>query len=90
MVSKWFLLSFQVCEWTLIITLSFIQVGKTKVFLRAGQMAELDARRTEVLSRAAQIIQRRMLTYIAHKQFIETRKGSIVMQSFCRGETLTT
>ncbi|XP_076890780.1 myosin-11-like [Bidens hawaiensis] len=61
------------------------QVGKTKVFLRAGQMAELDARRTEVLSRAAQIIQRRMLTYIAHKRFIETRKGSIVMQSFCRG-----
>ncbi|KAI3762096.1 hypothetical protein L1987_52519 [Smallanthus sonchifolius] len=61
------------------------QVGKTKVFLRAGQMAELDARRTEVLSTAAQIIQRRMRTHIAHKQFIETRKGSIVLQSFCRG-----
>ncbi|KAI7742851.1 hypothetical protein M8C21_027864, partial [Ambrosia artemisiifolia] len=61
------------------------QVGKTKVFLRAGQMAELDARRTEVLSNAAQIIQRRILTHIAHKQFIDTRKGSIVLQSFCRG-----
>ncbi|KAJ0499977.1 putative myosin ATPase [Helianthus annuus] len=61
------------------------QVGKTKVFLRAGQMAELDARRTEVLSSAAQIIQRRMRTYIAHKQFIDTRKSSVVLQSFCRG-----
>ncbi|GJV21300.1 myosin-11 isoform X1 [Tanacetum coccineum] len=61
------------------------QIGKTKVFLRAGQMAELDARRTEVLSSAAQTIQRRIRTHIAHKQFIETRKASVVIQSFCRG-----
>ncbi|XP_020598865.1 myosin-17-like, partial [Phalaenopsis equestris] len=27
------------------------QIGKSKVFLRAGQMAELDARRAEVLGR---------------------------------------
>ncbi|CAH1446365.1 unnamed protein product [Lactuca virosa] len=60
------------------------QIGKTKVFLRAGQMAELDARRTEVLSSAAQIIQRRIRTHIAHKQFIEIRKSSVVIQSFCR------
>ncbi|CAI0436865.1 unnamed protein product [Linum tenue] len=39
------------------------QVGKTKVFLRAGQMAELDARRTEVLGRSATFIQRKFLTY---------------------------
>ncbi|KAL8470847.1 hypothetical protein ACS0TY_033426 [Phlomoides rotata] len=35
------------------------QIGKTKVFLRAGQMAELDARRSEVLGRSASIIQRK-------------------------------
>ncbi|GMN48941.1 hypothetical protein TIFTF001_018110 [Ficus carica] len=29
------------------------QIGKTKVFLRAGQMAELDARRTEILGNSA-------------------------------------
>ncbi|GFS43834.1 myosin family protein with Dil [Actinidia rufa] len=34
------------------------QIGKTKVFLRAGQMAELDARRAEVLGNAAKRIQR--------------------------------
>lgn len=58
------------------------------MFLRAGQMAELDARRTEVLSSAAQIIQRRIRTHIAHKQFIEIRKSSVVIQSFCRSEPL--
>lgn len=51
-------------------------------------MAELDARRTEVLSSAAQIIQRRIRTHIAHKQFIEIRKSSVVIQSFCRSEPL--
>ncbi|KAL4591086.1 hypothetical protein LXL04_004035 [Taraxacum kok-saghyz] len=54
------------------------------VTLRAGQMAELDARRTEVLSRAAQIIQRRIITHIAHKLFIEIRKSSVVIQSYFR------
>ncbi|XP_077248114.1 myosin-11-like [Tasmannia lanceolata] len=61
------------------------QIGKTKVFLRAGQMAELDARRAEVLSNAAKTIQRRIRTYIARKQFIALRKASIHLQSLCRG-----
>ncbi|XP_042054026.1 myosin-11-like [Salvia splendens] len=61
------------------------QVGKTKVFLRAGQMAELDARRTEVLSSAAIIIQQRRRTHIARKRFIAVREASIRLQSFCRG-----
>ena len=39
-----------------------LQIGKTKMFLRAGQMAELDARRAEVLSNAAKTIQRRIRT----------------------------
>ncbi|KAG6434219.1 hypothetical protein SASPL_105842 [Salvia splendens] len=61
------------------------QVGKTKIFLRAGQMAELDARRTEVLSSAAKIIQQRRRTHIARKQFMATIDASIQLQSFCRG-----
>ncbi|KAJ1416832.1 P-loop containing nucleoside triphosphate hydrolase [Sesbania bispinosa] len=36
------------------------QIGKTKVFLRAGQMAELDTRRSEVLGKSASIIQRKI------------------------------
>lgn len=61
------------------------QVGKTKVFLRAGQMAELDARRAEVLGNAARTIQRQIRTYIARKEFISLRKAAIQMQSYWRG-----
>ncbi|WJZ97742.1 hypothetical protein VitviT2T_016323 [Vitis vinifera] len=62
------------------------QVGKTKVFLRAGQMAELDARRAEVLGNAARIIQRQIRTYIARKEFMALRKAAIQLQSQWRGK----
>ncbi|XP_062143843.1 myosin-11 [Alnus glutinosa] len=65
--------------------LTGFQIGKTKVFLRAGQMAELDAWRAEVLSSAAKTIQRRIRTHIARKQFIALRKATIIVQSICRG-----
>ncbi|XP_058085989.1 myosin-11 [Magnolia sinica] len=61
------------------------QIGKTKVFLRAGQMAELDARRAEVLNNAAKTIQGLIRTHIARKQFIALRKATIHVQSIWRG-----
>lgn len=63
-----------------------LQIGITKVFLRAGQMAELDARRAEVLANAAKAIQRRIRTHIARKHFIALREASIFVQALCRGE----
>jgi myosin heavy subunit len=48
-------------------------------------MAELDARRAEVLSSAAKTIQRRIRTHIARKQFIALRKATIIVQSIWRG-----
>ncbi|KAK6775411.1 hypothetical protein RDI58_026412 [Solanum bulbocastanum] len=62
------------------------QIGKTKVFLRAGQMAELDARRAEVLNNAAKVLQRRIRTHIARNQFLALRKAAISLQSLCRGK----
>ncbi|KAL5822430.1 hypothetical protein ACOSQ4_020330 [Xanthoceras sorbifolium] len=62
------------------------QIGKTKVFLRAGQMAELDARRAEVLGNAARTIQRQSRTYIARKEFISLRNAAVLLQSYLRGE----
>ncbi|KAL6954316.1 hypothetical protein U1Q18_043179 [Sarracenia purpurea var. burkii] len=62
------------------------QIGKTKVFLRAGQMAELDARRTEVLANAARRIQRQIQTYLARKEFITLRGATIHMQKFWRAQ----
>lgn len=61
------------------------QVGKAKIFLRAGQMAELDARRAEVLGNAARAIQRQFRTCIARKKFRSIRNAAIVLQSFLRG-----
>ncbi|KAG5408788.1 hypothetical protein IGI04_005107 [Brassica rapa subsp. trilocularis] len=62
------------------------ELGKTKVFLRAGQMAELDARRAEVLGNAARRIQRQSRTFIARKEFRALRGAAIVLQSNVRGK----
>ncbi|PON86367.1 Myosin [Trema orientale] len=62
------------------------QIGKTKVFLRAGQMAELDARRTEVLANAARRIQRQIRTYLTRKEFISLRRATINMQKYWRAQ----
>ena len=48
-------------------------------------MAELDARRAEVLGRAARIIQRQIRTYIARKEFLMLRKAAIHLQARWRG-----
>ncbi|KAL6343063.1 hypothetical protein AAG906_017875 [Vitis piasezkii] len=60
------------------------QIGKTKVFLRAGQMAELDARRNEVLGRSASIIQRKVRSYLTRKSFVLLRQSAIQIQASCR------
>uniref|UniRef100_A0AB38Z7G9 TRAFAC class myosin-kinesin ATPase2 n=1 Tax=Paeonia suffruticosa TaxID=45171 RepID=A0AB38Z7G9_PAESU len=60
------------------------QIGKTKVFLRAGQMAELDARRTEILANAARRIQRQIRTYLTRKEYIAQRRAIIHMQKHWR------
>ncbi|CAO1945207.1 unnamed protein product [Urochloa humidicola] len=60
------------------------QIGRTKVFLRAGQMAELDARRTEMRNNAARGVQSQYRTHIAREQFLVLRDASICLQSFVR------
>ncbi|KAK8463508.1 hypothetical protein SEVIR_1G372100v4 [Setaria viridis] len=62
------------------------QIGKTKVFLRAGQMAELDARRNEVLGHSASLIQRKVRSFLAQKSFIALRRSALQIQTVCRGE----
>uniref|UniRef100_A0A161ZJJ0 Myosin motor domain-containing protein n=1 Tax=Daucus carota subsp. sativus TaxID=79200 RepID=A0A161ZJJ0_DAUCS len=60
------------------------QVGKTKVFLRAGQMAELDAHLTELLGKSAIIIQSKFRSYHAHRDFTRLRFCVIPFQTYCR------
>nr|GEY11977.1 IQ motif, EF-hand binding site [Tanacetum cinerariifolium] len=62
------------------------QIGKTKVFLRAGQMAELDAYRTEILGRSATKIRAKYLSHSANKKFILLRKSTMPIQTIVRGQ----
>ncbi|XP_017700885.2 myosin-6-like isoform X2 [Phoenix dactylifera] len=62
------------------------QIGKMKVFLRAGQMAELDALRNAMLGRSASKIQRKVRSYLARRSFILLQKSAIQLQAVCRGQ----
>ncbi|GAU25942.1 hypothetical protein TSUD_16800, partial [Trifolium subterraneum] len=62
------------------------QVGKTKVFLRAGQMAELDACRAEVLGRSAIVIQKKARTFICEKKYKLLRFSATIVQTAVRGQ----
>ncbi|QCD96119.1 DNA topoisomerase III [Vigna unguiculata] len=62
------------------------QMGKSKVFLRAGQMAEMDARRAEVLAKAAKLIQRQIRTHLTRKEFTTLRKATIYIQKMWRAK----
>ncbi|KAJ3701876.1 hypothetical protein LUZ61_005581 [Rhynchospora tenuis] len=48
-------------------------------------MADIDARRIEVLGKAARTFQRRIHAHIARKQFLLLKKSAIDIQSLCRG-----
>ncbi|CAK7327357.1 unnamed protein product [Dovyalis caffra] len=69
------------------VNLQGYQIGKTKVFLRAGQMAELDAHRSEVLGRSASIIQRKKYSrmYLASKAYNNLCFSAVSIQSGMRG-----
>lgn len=63
-----------------------MQIGKSKVFLRAGQMADLDALRSKILGKSASIIQFKIKSCIVRKKYVSVRKASIRIQSFWRGK----
>ncbi|KAB5568287.1 hypothetical protein DKX38_002080 [Salix brachista] len=63
-----------------------LQMGKTKLFLRAEQMAELDAKKARLLRNSARVIQRQIRTYTTRKDYIISRKSSIHIQSHWRGK----
>ena len=63
----------------------WIQLGQTKVFLRSGQMAELDAKRAEMLNDAARKIQRQVRTFLARRHLILMRRAVVTIQKYWRG-----
>ncbi|KAL3620616.1 hypothetical protein CASFOL_035528 [Castilleja foliolosa] len=61
------------------------EIGKTKVFLRAGQMADLDACRALKHGDAAKKIQTKIRSYFARKDYVVMHNSALFMQSACRG-----
>ncbi|KAF3521624.1 hypothetical protein F2Q69_00049395 [Brassica cretica] len=70
------------CKWILEKKgLTGYQIGKSKVFLRAGQMAELDAHRTRVLGEAARMIQGKVRTRLTRERYVLMRRASVQIQA---------
>ena len=67
-----------------------LQLGKNKVFLRAGQIAVLDSRRAEVLDNSAKVIQCYFRMFLARRNYLNVIRVSLVLQAFCRGMTIIT
>ncbi|EOA23412.1 hypothetical protein CARUB_v10016593mg [Capsella rubella] len=74
------------CKWILEKKgLTGYQIGKNKVFLRAGQMAELDAHRIRVLGESARMIQGQVRTRLTRERFVLMRRASVHIQANWRG-----
>lgn len=75
-----------ICSAELSVIWLLLQIGKTQIFLRAGQMAELDAQRAFLLSSSATVIQKHTKTHFSRKKYIALQKSSVFLQSICRGQ----
>ncbi|MCO5603333.1 hypothetical protein L7F22_057483 [Adiantum nelumboides] len=61
------------------------QLGTTKVFLKVGEMAKLNALRAENLNRSVRVIQRKFRSYLGRKTFITMRLAAVIIQAHWRG-----
>lgn len=61
------------------------QLGVTKVFLKVGEIAKLDAQRAEALNRAIYIIQRNYRSFMRRKTFLAMRRATLCIQAHWRG-----
>ena len=61
------------------------QFGKTKIFLRAGIVADLEKLRAETVHAAATALQKRVRGLLARKHYVHIRSATLTIQSFARG-----
>ena len=61
------------------------QFGKSRVFLRAGRMAELERKRMELQNRSATLIQAHAKSWLAREKFRETVASVLSIQGNWRG-----
>ncbi|XWS36398.1 hypothetical protein CRYUN_Cryun20dG0082200 [Craigia yunnanensis] len=75
------------CKWIMEkMGLSMYQMGTTKIFLRAGQMAELDARKAKILGESAKVVQKQIRSHLTRKHYVGLCKASIHIQTAWRGK----
>ncbi|ORZ30724.1 P-loop containing nucleoside triphosphate hydrolase protein [Catenaria anguillulae PL171] len=61
------------------------QIGLTKIFFRAGQLAYLEKLRSERLNACVVMVQKNMRCWLARKKYLRLRKATILVQSRVRG-----
>jgi myosin V len=61
------------------------QIGKTKVFFKAGVLGRVEKMKSDKHKKSAIIIQKYLRAYPARKQFREAKESSIKLQSLIRG-----
>lgn len=62
------------------------QLGKTKIFFRAGQVAYLEKLRLDTLRQACVVIQKRVRGWLQRKKFLRARHAAVIIQRYCRGQ----
>jgi myosin-5 len=61
------------------------QIGLSKIFFRAGMVAQLEALRTARLNALVTLVQKNVRRRIAYKQYQDLRKKTITIQAWWRG-----
>ncbi|KAL6053329.1 Unconventional myosin-XIX [Balamuthia mandrillaris] len=60
------------------------QFGKTKLYLRAGQIGLLEKRRTEKLNKVAVIVQKNWRRYLVQKEYVRLRRALLRIQAYLK------
>ncbi|KAJ3207682.1 Myosin type-2 heavy chain 1 [Entophlyctis luteolus] len=66
------------------------QVGTTKIFFRAGQLASLEKRRSERLRFCVVLIQKNIRRFVYREEFLRMKEASIMIQTAYRGHLART
>ena len=60
------------------------QVGLTKIFFRAGMLAQFEQRRTDRLNAVTTVIQKNLRRYVHQKKYQSMRTNAVKIQSWNR------
>eukprot|EP00127_Corallochytrium_limacisporum_P002284 Clim_evm72s109 gene=Clim_evmTU72s109 len=62
------------------------QLGKTKIFFRAGKVGQLERMRTDKLNQAATLVTKTLHAAIKRSRYLRIRHATICLQAYARGK----